>query len=37
MRKGTLGRAVHWTVLRCHPYLVSLLFADLLSLHLIAF
>jgi len=26
---------VYWTVLCYHPYLVSMLFADLLSLHLV--
>jgi len=28
---------VYWTVLCYHPYLVSMLFADLLSLHLVTF
>ena len=28
---------MYWTVLCYHPYLVSLLFADLLSLHLVTF
>jgi len=33
MQDGVL----YWTVLCYHPYLVSLLFADLLSLHLVTF
>jgi len=32
-----LGGVVYWTVLCNHPYLVSILFADLLSLHLVTF
>jgi len=31
------GGVVYWTVLCYHPYLVCMLFADLLSLHLITF
>jgi len=30
-----VGWVVYWTVLCYHPYLVPMLFADLLSLHLV--
>jgi len=32
-----VGWDVYWTVLCYHPYLVSMLFADPLSLHLVTF
>ena len=37
MWKDMLGGVVYWTVLCYHPYLFSMLFADLLSLHLVTF
>ena len=37
MWKDMWGGVVYWTVLCYHPYLVSMLFADLLSLHLVIF
>ena len=37
MWKDMQGGLVYWTVLCYHPYLVSMLFADLLSLHLVTF
>ena len=37
MWKDRLGGVVYLTVLCYHPYLVSMLFADLLSIHLVTF